>query len=115
MTETDTWTGYTDEEKEDEIDKLRIVLRHYLLPKYRRLCNYEEVIENRTTITVDGETIYVYHCPCQTIYLDSDAYAIDYEEQEVDKKGNVFLYQDGTTDMGDIVRWEWKRSSIWED
>lgn len=112
---TSTWTGYTTEEKEEEIDKIRTVLWHYLLPQYRRVCDFEDVIENRQALTVDGSTVYQYDCPGQTIYLREDYYPVTYGNQVVNKEFDAYYYNfAGSEDawMECIASYEWKRNSL---
>ena len=67
----------------EEIEKLTCALKHYHLSDYHHITDYYKVIDNRTELTVNNETVYKYKCPCQTIYLDSENYAITYDKQYV--------------------------------
>lgn len=100
---------------EDEIEELSVILFHYLKPEYRRLCDFETVIQERNTLTVDGETVYAYECPCQTIYLNTENYPITYGKQLVDIEDDGYYYQfveDDTinTVMDRVTSYEWKRT-----
>lgn len=64
-------TELTDEEKED----IACAIRHYLLSKYFPITDIYTVIDNRVLLD-DDPVIYAYYCPCQTIYLDENYYAV---------------------------------------
>lgn len=65
---------------QEERDEIKSALWHYLLDKYRRITNLDAVIDQRTEVT---SGIYEYPCPCQTVYLDENAYAVTYGRQTV--------------------------------
>lgn len=65
---------------EDERGEIKSALWHYLLSKYRRITNLDAVIDQRIEVT---EGVYAYPCPCQTVYLDDNAYAVTYGRQTV--------------------------------
>ena len=65
---------------EEERDEIKSALWHYLLDKYRRITDLDAVINQRTEVT---SGIYEYPCPCQTVYLDENAYAVTYGRQTV--------------------------------
>lgn len=104
-------------EHRELIEKVSGVLNHYLSNEYKILSNYEIIIDNRREITVHGETIYAYDCPCQTIYLDENLYAVTYDRQKVedDKYYYNFTSIESNPNMKDIYTYiapyEWKRST----
>lgn len=102
----------TDTEK----DLLYYPLKHYLRNEYMGLCDYDYVIENREEILIEyGEVIYKYNCPCQTIYLDIDGYAVNYDKQHIIEENYYYDFNTDNTGAGTytyIAPLEWKRSSI---
>ena len=100
---------------DDTIETITCALMHYHATRYHLITDYTKVILSREEITVNNTTIYKYPCPCQTIYLDSEHYAVTYDKQHViDDK----YYYDFNPDMEDIAgtyeeigSYEWKRNS----
>lgn len=71
---------------EEETEKIACAINHYLQPQYSRITDIYTVIENRRQVpTQDESIIWAYDCPCQTVYLDEDAYAVDCGRQVVEK------------------------------
>lgn len=69
----------TTEEKEGLIR----ILHHYLRNDLCELTDFEKVIETRTPLTINNEQCYQYNCPIQTIYLNTEGYAVDYKRQHI--------------------------------
>lgn len=67
---------------EEEAEKIACAIRHYLHPDYLHIVDVYSVIENRQLVD-DDPVIWAYHCPCQSIYLDDDCYAVDCGRQYV--------------------------------
>jgi hypothetical protein len=67
---------------EEETEKIACAINHYLQPQYSRITDIYSVIETRQEIEPG---IWAYYCPCQTIYLDDDAYAVNCGRQYVEK------------------------------
>jgi hypothetical protein len=65
---------------EQQRGEIKSALWHYLLDKYRRITNLDAVIDQRTEVTTG---VYAYPCPCQTVYLDENAYAVSYGRQTI--------------------------------
>lgn len=84
-------TDETYEITEDEAEKIAIAIRHYLRGEYLRILDVYSVIENRELVD-DDPVIWAYHCPCQTVYLDEDAYAVDCGRQYVSR---VYYNEEG--------------------
>ncbi len=90
----------------------------------RRITDFKQVINDREALTVAGKTIYKYECPVQTIYLNEDGYAVNYEKQIItsDEYGIMqyyYLFITGdpervALEAEHITRWEWKRNFIEE-
>lgn len=77
-------TDETYEITEDEADKIATAIRHYLLPDFLNITDVYSVIANRELIDEDPN-IWAYHCPCQTVYLDDECYAVDCGRQYVSR------------------------------
>jgi hypothetical protein len=69
---------------EEEAEKIACAIRHYLLPEYLPIVDVYAVIENRQLVD-DDPLIWAYHCPCQTVYLDDAAYAVNCGRQYVSR------------------------------
>lgn len=67
---------------EEETEKIACAINHYLRPDYWRITDVYTIIENRILID-DENMIWKYPCPCQNIYLDEDAYAVNFGRQYV--------------------------------
>jgi len=65
---------------EEETEQIACAINHYLQSQYRRITDIYAVIENRELVE---EGIWKYPCPCQTIYLDDNAYAVNAGRQIV--------------------------------
>lgn len=76
---------------EEETEKIACAINHYLQSQYLRITDVYAVIENRELLDED-EQVWAYHCPCQTIYLDNEAYAVDWGRQVVEK---IFFNEHG--------------------
>ena len=100
----------------DEIEKLGVILWHYLYPEYRRLCDFESVVTERTPLIIDGVQCYMYDCPCQPIYLNTNNYPVTYKKQVINIDENSYFYditEDGVEGVMDkITTYEWKRNNI---
>lgn len=72
---------------QEEIEAITCALQYYLNDLYKEICDYETVIRNRKTTTIDvggiPQTVYIYECPCQTIYLNSLHYPVSYGRQHI--------------------------------
>lgn len=67
---------------EEETETIACAIRHYLQPQYLRITDVYNVIANREQVE---EGIWAYNCPCQTVYLDDNAYAVDCGRQYVSR------------------------------
>ena len=68
---------------DDEIEEIACAIRHYLLSKYMPITDVYASIDNRVLID-DDPVIYAYYCPCQTIYLDENSYAVECGRQHIE-------------------------------
>lgn len=90
------------------------IVEFYHKAEYRMITDYEKVVENKTTTTLDGETIYVFEAPGQTIYLNEDGYAVTIGPQMVDGEHNQYLYNwhyPNGSDFDYVGRYEWMKRS----
>ena len=76
---------------EEETEKIACAINHYLESQYLRITDVYSVIENRELVE-ENPNIWAYHCPCQTIYLDDNAYAVNCGRQYVSK---IYYNSDG--------------------
>ena len=101
-----------------EKELLYYPLKHYLKNEYIGLCNYDHIIENREEIKIEyNETIYKYNCPCQTIYLDIDGYAVNYDKQHIINEeyyDDFNTNEEGAGTYTYIAPLEWKRNNTGE-
>lgn len=79
---------------DEQKTEITSALQHYLKQEFVLITDFEKVIDNRTEITENEETIYEYPCPCQTIWLDTNNYAITYGKQHIistfyDENGDI--------------------------
>lgn len=119
MVDVDAQTA--EREHIEMIETITSALQHYHKPDYQIMTDYEKVIENRKELTVNGNILYQYNCPLQTIYLDESNYPISYKNQRVE--GDYYYYYFGDDEVDpDVdtdkysykVDYEWKRvEDIW--
>lgn len=91
------------------------IVKHYHKPDYKQITDYTKVVENKTTTVVDGETIYVFEAPGQTIYLNEEGYPITIGKQMSDAENNQYLYKWYNTPDATyyyVAPYEWKRTSL---
>lgn len=119
--EVDADAQQEEAEEQEALEEICEVLRFYHKVEYRGTVDYGKVVENRTTLTVDGDTLYQYNCPLQTIYLDDTNYPVTYGRQKVDED---YYYYDFSTESVDPdfvdqytyrVPYEWKREEVWDE
>lgn len=84
---------------EEETEKIACAINHYLQSQYLRITDVYSVIEQRELVG-EEPNVWAYNCPCQTIYLDDDAYAVNWGKQIVEKiffneHGEILLDQTG--------------------
>lgn len=96
-----------------------LIVKHYHKPSYRQITDYNEVVANKTTTTLDGDTIYVFPAPGQTIYLREDGYAVTIGNQKVDPVNDNYYYKwnldpnvEEDTAFEYVTRYEWKNTSL---
>ena len=95
------------------------IVQHYHKPAYRQITDYSKVVANKTTTTLDGNTIYVFPAPGQTIYLGEDGYAVTMGNQKVDPEKNIYYYRwnldpniEEDTAFEYVTVYEWKNTSL---
>ena len=100
--------------EQEVMSKEECALRYYHKSIYASVTDYPTIIANKTEVS---EGIYAYKCPGQTIYLDSDAYAVTYDRQIVDTEENAYYYKftdddDIETDMAYeyVTTYEWQKT-----
>lgn len=107
----------TDPEIDDEA--LAHIVEFYHIPELRQVTDYEKIVANKTVITVDEQTIYVFDAPKQKIYINSeDGHAITYGPQMVDGEHNQYLYKwdPNSTTYEYVNPYEWiKTKQPWQD
>lgn len=89
------------------------IVEFYHKAEYRAITDYEKVVANKTTTSLDGETIYVFEAPGQTIYLNGDGYAVTIGKQMVDREHNQYLYKWGdynSSTFDYVGPYEWLRT-----
>ena len=97
---------------EEERRTLHNVLEHYHKLEYHRVTDYDKVID--ACEEHEEENILIFPCPCQTIYLDSDFYAVTYGKQYVIEDGYYYDFNPDTEletagTYTYINPYEWKR------
>ena len=107
-------------EARELVETISSALKHYHKVEYQKVTDYEKVISNRTSLTVDGTTVYRYDCPMQTIYLNGQHYPITYGNQRVDEDYYYYNFNDPSMTSDDVdfytykVKYEWKREHVWD-
>lgn len=104
---------------DDDIESIKCALTHYLMDDYRHIADLDKIIENREEV---DDNVFMYPCPCQTIWLDDTFYAVTYANQRVvdDKYQYNFsgIPVDPSEDNGDLYSYstslEWMRESIFD-
>ena len=102
---------------------LESVLMYYHKTEYNSITDYDKVIDHRVEMQIDGQTIYKYNCPAQTIYLDTNHYPITYDKQKVDNEYYYYCFDDIDDEITDDdidrykykIPYEWKRTSIYDE
>lgn len=88
---------------DDDKATITLALKHFLKNEYHMITDFNKVIDNRQEITVDvnneTKTLYMYQCPCQTIYLDINNYPYSYDKQHII---NDEYYYDFAEDADDV-------------
>ena len=99
-------------------ETLEHIVEFYHKPELRAITDYEKVVENKTTISVDGETILVFEPPMQRIYLTTEGYPIDIGNQRVDINKNIYYYRwnmdpnvEEDTAFEYVAPYEWLRTN----
>ena len=105
---------------DDDIETITCALKHYHATRYQGITDYTKVINAREEITVNEDTFYKYPCPCQTIYLDDECYAVEYDKQHIIDEKYYYYFNPETVDdiagtYEEIGSYEWKRTSTTED
>lgn len=105
---------------DDDIETITCALKHYHATRYHGITDYTKVINAREEISINNTTVYKYPCPCQTIYLDENHYAITYDKQYIIDNYYYYDFNPDTTDdiagtYEQIGTYEWKRTSETED
>jgi len=116
----DTEAQLEELEEQERLIQIETALRHYHNVDYQVMTDYQKVISNRGTLTVNNTTVYKYECPLQTIYLKEDNYPITIDRQRVDSDYYYYNFGPDVVESDDVpeytykVRYEWKRlEDIW--
>ena len=99
------------------------IVEHYHKPDYRAITDYEKVVQNKTTTSLDGDTIYIFEPPGQTIYLNEEGYPVNIGSQKVDTTNNLYFYKwnndpnvEEDTAYEYVAPYEWKKEQQeWQD
>lgn len=98
---------------DDEIGAITTALQFYLRGVYNDVTDFETIIENRSE---PSPGIYQYDCPGQTVWLDTQNYAVTYGRQLI--KDNKYYYKwtndpDVENDIAFeyVCGYEWKKTS----
>lgn len=97
----------------DEIEATTTALQYYLTGVYVDITDFETIINNRTEPTPG---IYQYDCPGQTLWLNSENYAVTYGRQKVTDGKVYYKWTNDTTIEEDLAYeyhcpLEWKKTS----
>ena len=100
---------------ESDIELISSILRYYHKPEFRGITDYRTAVLNRKEIS---EGIWEYKCPCQTIYLNNEHYAVEYGRQHTN--GGYYSYDFNTYENNNeeelpytydiLTKLEWKRT-----
>lgn len=87
------------------------IVEHYHRSIYHKITDYEKVVANKTTTSLDGETLYVFEAPGQTIYLNNEGYPVTIGNQMVDANMKAYYYRrNANEDFEYICPYEWLKT-----
>lgn len=88
------------------------VVEYYHRSVYRQVTDYSQVVASKTTTSLDGETLYVFEPPGQTIYLTGEGYPVTIGNQMVDANMKAYYYRRNTNEEYEyICPYEWFRTN----
>ena len=106
----------------DDDTKQEIIsaLKHYLLPEYALITDFDKVVDNREELIIDvngeSKTLYKYPCPIQTIYLDLNNYPYTIGNQRVVNDEYYYNFEEDVESVETAETYtyinttEWKRT-----
>ena len=97
---------------DDEIEAISTALQFYLRGVYTDITDFETIVQNRTE---PSPGIFQYNCPGQTIWLNSENYAVTYERQRIQNGKYYYKWTDDPSVEDDmafeyVCKYEWKKT-----